>query len=175
MIAIYGLLAVFALGAGLLIARVFGTSASLPSGYATPVAVASTPATEPPAPTAPSAGQVAAATPIVVPSPTAGEAATANATTAPPTVPPATEAPATEAPPTEAPAPTAAPPTEAPPTEAPAPTAAPDYVEYTVQRGDSLKSIAAKFGVTIRDIIAVNQIPNPDSLTVGSVLRIPKK
>jgi len=29
--------------------------------------------------------------------------------------------------------------------------------------------------VTIRDIIAANQIPNPDSLTVGSVLRIPKK
>ena len=164
MIAIYGLLAVFALGAGLLIARLFGTNAALPSGYATPVAVASPPATEPPAPTAPSAGQ-AAATPIVVPSPTAGEAAPATATMAPPTAPPATEAPATEAP-----APTAA-----PPTEAPAPTAVPGYVEYTVQRGDSLKSIAAKFGVTIRDIIAVNEIPNPDSLTVGSVLRIPKK
>jgi hypothetical protein len=29
--------------------------------------------------------------------------------------------------------------------------------------------------MTIRDIIAINQIPNPDSLTVGSVLRIPKK
>jgi LysM repeat protein len=164
-IAIYGLLAVFALGAGLLVARIFGTSAALPSGYATPVAVASPPATEPPAPTAPSAGQVAATTPIVAPSPTAGEAPSATATTAPPTAPPATEAPATEAP-----APTAA-----PPTDAPAPTAVPDYVEYTVQRGDSLKIIAAKFGVTIRDIIAVNQIPNPDSLTVGSVLRIPKK
>jgi LysM repeat protein len=163
MFAIYGLLAVFALGAGLLIARLFGTSASLPSGYATPVAVASQPATEPPAPTAPSAGQVAATTPTSAPSPTSGVAA--PATEAPPTAPPATAAPATEAL-----APTAAPPT-APPTA----TAAPDYVEYTVQRGDSLKSIAAKFGVTIRDIIAINQIPNPDSLTVGSVLRIPKK
>ena len=158
MFAIYGLVGVFALAAGLLIARLFSTSGTLPSGYATPVAVASQPATEPPAPTAPSAGQVAATTPAAAPSPTAGAAA--PATVAAPTVPPATEAPA---------------PTAAPPTEMPAPTAAPDYVEYTVQRGDSLKSIAAKYGVTIRDIIAVNQIPNPDSLTVGSVLRIPKK
>jgi LysM repeat protein len=62
-----------------------------------------------------------------------------------------------------------------PPTEAPAPTAAAEYVEYTVQRGDSLKLIAQRYGVTVRDIIAVNQIPNPDSLNVGSVVRIPKK
>jgi LysM repeat protein len=61
------------------------------------------------------------------------------------------------------------------PTEAPAPTAAVAYVEYTVQRGDSLKQIAEKHSVTIRDIIAANQIPNPDSLNVGMVLRIPKK
>jgi LysM repeat protein len=167
MFAIYGLLAVFALGSGLLIARLFGTSASLPSGYATPLALATQLATEPPAPTVPSAGQVAAATPITPPSPTADS----------PTAAPSTAVPPSEAPPTEAPAPTEAP-TEAPtaaPTEAPAPTAAADYVEYTVQRGDSLKSIAQKYGVTIRDIIAINQIPNPDSLTVGSVLRIPKK
>jgi LysM repeat protein len=44
-----------------------------------------------------------------------------------------------------------------------------------VQRGDSLKLIAQRYGVTVRDIIAVNQIPNPDSLNVGSVVRIPKK
>jgi LysM repeat protein len=161
MFAIYGLLAIFALGSGLLIARLFGTSASLPSGYATPAAAASQPATEPPAPTAPPIGQDA--TPAAAPSPTSGEVASATPTAAPPT-----------APPTEPPAPTAAPPT-APPTEPPAPTAAADYIEYTVQRGDSLKSIAAKYGLTIRDIIAVNQIPNPDSLTVGSVLRIPKQ
>ena len=166
MFAIYGCLAVFALGAGLLVARLFGTSATLPSGYATPVAAASQPATEPPAPTAPSAGQVAAATPNVAPTPTSGAAALATPTAEPPTVPPAP----TAEPPTAELAPTAE-----PPTVPPAPTAAADYVEYTVQRGDSLKSIAAKFGVTIRDIIAVNQIPNPDSLTVGSVLRIPKK
>src|SRR5262245_12048792 len=163
MFVIYGFLARFALGAGLLIARLFGTSATLPSGYATPVAAANQPATEPPAPTAPSAGQAAPVTPEVVPSPTSSAAAPATATAEPPTTPPAP----TPAPPT---APATA--TAEPPTAPPAPTAAPDYVEYTVQRGDSLKSIAAKFGVTIRDIIAINQIPNPDSLTVGSVLRI---
>jgi LysM repeat protein len=146
--AIYGLLAVFALGSGLLIARFFGTSTVLPSGYATPDAIVSQLSTEPPAPTAPSAGQVAAVTPSAAPSPTPG-ATSAPTTAAPPTAPPATEA--------------------------PAPTAAANYVEYTVQRGDSLKIIAGKYGVTIRDIIAINQIPNPDSLTVGSVLRIPKK
>jgi nucleoid-associated protein YgaU len=165
MIAIYGFLAVFALGAGLLIAKLFGTSATLPSGYATPIAAASPAATEPPAPTAPSAGQVAAPAPTIAPSPTAGAAAPATAIAASPTALLETEAPATEAP-----APTAM-----PPTAPPAPTAAPDYVEYTVQRGDSLKGIAEKYGVTIREIIAINQIPNPDSLTVGSVLRIPKK
>ncbi|HET9220957.1 MAG TPA: LysM domain-containing protein [Roseiflexaceae bacterium] len=164
MFAIYGLLAVFALGSGLLIARLFGTSAAVPSGYATPAATVNQPSTEPPAPTAPSAGQVAAATPNAAPTaPPATEAPTPTA--APPTAPPATEAPT----------PTAAPPTAPPATEAPAPTAAAEYVEYTVQRGDSLKSIAAKYGVTIRDIIAVNDIPNPDSLNVGSVLRIPKQ
>jgi LysM repeat protein len=161
--AIYGLLAVFALGSGLLIARFFGTSAVLPSGYVTPGATVSQLSTEPPAPTAPSAGQVAAVTPSAAPSPTPG-ATPAPTTAAPPT-----------APATEVPAPTVAPPTAPPATEVPAPTAAADYVEYTVQRGDSLKIIAGKYGVTIRDIIAVNQIPNPDSLTVGSVLRIPKK
>lgn len=143
MFAIYGVLVVVALGAGMLIARFFGTSVNLPSGYVTPVAAASQPATEPAPPTAPS-GQTASTAEPATPTPTSAPAATAE-----PTAPPATDT--------------------------PVPTAAAEYVEYTVQRGDSLKIIAQRYGVTIRDIIAVNQIPNPDSLTVGSVLRIPKK
>ncbi len=101
--------------------------------------------------------------------------------TEPPTAEPAaapTAAPATEptAEPTAAPAtePTAEP-TAAPPAE---PTAAPPaeaFVEYTVQRGDLLLAIATQYGVTVKDILAVNDIPNPDSLRVGQVLRIPKK
>lgn len=78
-----------------------------------------------------------------------------------PTSPPAPE-------PTAAPAaePTAAP-AAAPPTEA--------FVEYTVQRGDLLLAIATQYGVTVKEILAVNDVPNPDSLRVGQVLRIPKK
>jgi LysM repeat protein len=48
------------------------------------------------------------------------------------------------------------------------------YIEYTVQKGDLLNSIAKRHNVTAKDILAINQINNPDSLTVGQVLRIPK-
>ena len=65
------------------------------------------------------------------------------------------------------------------PTSAPAATAAPisataTYIEYTVQKGDLLNSIAEKHSVTAKDILAINKISNADSLTVGQVLRIPK-
>jgi LysM repeat protein len=75
-------------------------------------------------------------------------------------------------PPTLVPAPT--------PTRAPAPAAAiaptPTNVAertYTVQPGDELKHIAADYGVNIWKIINANDIPNPDSLRVGQVLKIP--
>ena len=65
------------------------------------------------------------------------------------------------------------------PTSAPTATAepisdAPAYIEYTVQKGDLLNSIAKKYNVTTKDILAINQISNADSLTVGQVIRIPK-
>ena len=49
------------------------------------------------------------------------------------------------------------------------------YIEYTVEKGDILYTIAIKYNVTIEDILAINQIPNPSSLSVGQVIRIPKK
>jgi nucleoid-associated protein YgaU len=78
----------------------------------------------------------------------------------------------------------APPPTLAPPTATPRPTAAPassaqnaqpgaDGQIYTVQKGDELRNIAAQYGVSIGKIIAANDIPNPDSLRVGQVLKIP--
>jgi LysM repeat protein len=83
-----------------------------------------------------------------------------------------------------APPPTLAPPTATPvpptPTAAPVATAAPTTAptqgtarSYTVQRGDELKNIAAQYHVSIWSIVAVNDIPNPDSLRVGQVLSIP--
>jgi len=60
------------------------------------------------------------------------------------------------------------------PTATAAPTSAAAYIEYTVQKGDLLNSIAKKYNVTTKDILAINEISNADSLTVGQVLRIPK-
>jgi LysM repeat protein len=90
---------------------------------------------------------------------------------------------------TNEPVPTSAPaaelnPTEPPATRQPEPTSPPDattppsstaeYIEYTVQKGDLLNSIAKKYNVTAKDILAINEIANADSLTVGQVLRIPR-
>ncbi|HUF38923.1 MAG TPA: LysM peptidoglycan-binding domain-containing protein [Anaerolineales bacterium] len=44
---------------------------------------------------------------------------------------------------------------------------------YTVQPGDTLLRIAQRYGVTIEQIIAQNDLENPDLLEVGQVLVIP--
>lgn len=44
---------------------------------------------------------------------------------------------------------------------------------YTVQQGDTLSAIAVRFGVSIDDLMAANQISNPDSIFAGQELRIP--
>jgi LysM repeat protein len=44
---------------------------------------------------------------------------------------------------------------------------------YTVQRGDTLGTIAVKFGITVAQLQAANSITNPDRISVGQVLRIP--
>jgi LysM repeat protein len=49
------------------------------------------------------------------------------------------------------------------------------FIEYTVQPGDTLNGIARRYGVTADDILQINVIPNPRSLTVGTVLRIPRR
>jgi peptidoglycan DL-endopeptidase LytF len=77
---------------------------------------------------------------------------------------------------TSQPAPTTSPPTEAATQAANATSSSSEasYIEYTVQKGDLLNNIAKKYNVTTKDILAINQISNADSLTVGQVLRIPK-
>jgi LysM repeat protein len=81
-----------------------------------------------------------------------------------------------------APSSVAPPPTLSAPTATPVPTVVPTPVAsptprgprtYTVQQGDELKNIAADEGVSIWTIISANDIPNPDSLRVGQVLKIP--
>jgi LysM repeat protein len=44
---------------------------------------------------------------------------------------------------------------------------------YEVQRGDSLFSIAQRFGVTMAALIELNEIENPDRIEAGQVLRLP--
>lgn len=55
------------------------------------------------------------------------------------------------------------------------PTVAParQRTTYVVQRGDELRSIAARYGVSLGSILALNTIPDPDSLTVGQQLVVP--
>ncbi|MCS0591312.1 peptidoglycan DD-metalloendopeptidase family protein [Massilia norwichensis] len=43
---------------------------------------------------------------------------------------------------------------------------------YTVRRGDTLLKIALDFGQNYRDIVAWNNLANPDDIKVGQVLRV---
>ena len=58
------------------------------------------------------------------------------------------------------------------PPPAPTPTARPT-TSYTVQAGDTLSAIADRYGVDLDDLIAANEIDDPNLVTVGTVLEIP--
>ncbi|MDX2160586.1 MAG: LysM peptidoglycan-binding domain-containing protein [bacterium] len=45
--------------------------------------------------------------------------------------------------------------------------------EYAVQPGDTLGAIAARFGVSVETLQAVNDLTNPDLIAAGQVLRLP--
>ena len=47
-------------------------------------------------------------------------------------------------------------------------------VTYTVKSGDTLSGIALKFGTTVKAIADLNHIPDPNFISVGQVLQIPK-
>lgn len=103
---------------------------------------------------APSAPPIAAATVTPRPTPTAA-----------PTLPP-TPSPTIARTPISTIVPTAA----ATPAIAPTPAIA---RTYRVKSGDTLGSIAAKFGVTKAQLRAVNNLPTPAALRVGQVINIP--
>ena len=49
---------------------------------------------------------------------------------------------------------------------------APPAVYYTVKRGDTLGAIAKKYGCTVKQIMAWNNIKNPNSIRIGQRLRV---
>ena len=61
-------------------------------------------------------------------------------------------------------------------TQPPPPSSTPEttaFETYEVRAGDTLGAIADRFGVTIEEIVAANNLENPDVLDVGDVLTIP--
>ena len=50
-----------------------------------------------------------------------------------------------------------------------------DYTSYTIRQGDTLSSIARRYGTTANDIAEYNNLANKDALRIGQKLNIPKK
>jgi len=53
-------------------------------------------------------------------------------------------------------------------------TPAPAPLFHTVRRGESISSIASRYGVSMWALVQANPMPNPNRLYVGQVLRIPR-
>jgi LysM repeat protein len=62
------------------------------------------------------------------------------------------------------------------PAPTPSPTSTPtpptSTTTYVVQPGDTLTRIAAKFGVTVNQLVRINNIQDPNLIRVGQVLQI---
>lgn len=74
------------------------------------------------------------------------------------------------APPGETPTPPPAQATATPVPPAPVPSGG---VEYVVRWGDTVHIIARRYGVSVQDIVAANNLANPDLIRAGDVLIIP--
>lgn len=53
------------------------------------------------------------------------------------------------------------------------PLPSPTPFTYTIQRGDTISSIALKFGVSMDDLQAANPEISPNTMSIGQVIRIP--
>jgi LysM repeat protein len=60
-----------------------------------------------------------------------------------------------------------------PVTTLPPPTTTTVPTEYIVQKGDTLSRIAQQFGVTVAQLVAANNIQDPDHIEEGQRLAIP--
>ena len=86
-------------------------------------------------------------------------------------LPTASAAPTASAVDSPTPDPTAAP--SATPGRTPSPTATPAHRRYRVKSGDTMSSIAARYGTTVKKLAALNNIADPRVLHAGQVLLIP--
>jgi LysM repeat protein len=126
-------------------------------------------------------------TALPTPTPTASDTPLPLPTNVPPTEVPPTNVPPTTVPPTNVPPTVAATATETAIPVLPANTATtetqaqnvvpppttPIVATYTVAYGDTLSSIASRFGIATMDLARVNQIVNPNLIRIGQVLNIP--
>jgi LysM repeat protein len=71
------------------------------------------------------------------------------------------------------PTPPAAPLAEPQPAPQPVSVSPDQFFVYTMTRGDTLNSIANRYGVNVHDLIEINQIEYPDQIKIGQQLRIP--
>ncbi len=52
-------------------------------------------------------------------------------------------------------------------------TPSPEMLTYQVKEGDTLGTLAVEFNVRISDILAVNELADPDRISIGQILYIP--
>ncbi len=50
-----------------------------------------------------------------------------------------------------------------------------DMLTYRVKEGDTLGALAVEFNASFADILAINDLPDPDNLIVGQIIYIPKE
>ncbi len=98
----------------------------------------------------------------------------AVATASPPEATPvATPVPSATASPEPSPSLTPAPSPTATPEPTPTPSTATSPQRYRVKAGDTLSSIAARYGTTVKALVALNDIADPRIIRIGQVLLIP--
>ena len=49
----------------------------------------------------------------------------------------------------------------------------PSSMEYQVQEGDTLGTIAGEFGISLYDILAINDLQDPNNLYIGQIILVP--
>ncbi|MFN8560399.1 MAG: LysM domain-containing protein [Anaerolineae bacterium] len=62
-------------------------------------------------------------------------------------------------------------PTQPPNSACPTP---PNWIQYTVEAGDSIGALADATGTTIQDIVNANCLSDPDTLFTGQVIYLPR-